>query len=300
MAKPNYLIGVDGGGSKCKAIVYDIAKQTYLSTGLAGPANIALNLPKAKQAIIEACKLAIFNSGLSHLPLEQFAVGAGVAGANDPKAKQALLAWQQPFASLHVTTDLHIACYGAHNSRFGAAIILGTGSCGVSITENQSQDDFLMLGGHGFKLGDKGSGAWLGLHAVQHTLEVLDELSPASMLSQAVIEQSAPDAMQIYSQFEAANSAKFSLLAPLVFSAADQGDALATALLREAAYYINAMIKKLLATKPEGLTLLGGLAPLYLPWLDQTLVDQLSPAQNPPEYGAVFYAQQCQQANLKA
>ncbi len=77
---------------------------------------------------------------------------------------------------------MDIANIGAHAGAGGAVIITGTGSCGYVKLNNQD----VILGAHGFPIGDQAGGAWTGLKAIEHTLLVLDGFIPESILASLV------------------------------------------------------------------------------------------------------------------
>ena len=159
--RPLYL-GIDGGGSKCKAIIID-AHDNVLGTGIAGPANPFQDYQQTIISIVESAYLALADAKLVKSEINRLIVGIGLAGVNLPSIFEQMSQWQHPFAQMHLTTDLHIACLGAHQGGDGAIMITGTGSCGYSHINGQAT----MIGAHGFLHGDKGSGAWLGLQAVK-------------------------------------------------------------------------------------------------------------------------------------
>ncbi|WP_368856164.1 BadF/BadG/BcrA/BcrD ATPase family protein, partial [Klebsiella pneumoniae] len=75
-----------------------------------------------------------------------------------------------PFASIAFTSDGVAACLGAHSGADGAIVIAGTGSIGLGFAEGRD----LRVGGYGFPISDEGSGADLGLKAVQLALRAFD------------------------------------------------------------------------------------------------------------------------------
>ena len=83
----------------------------------------------------------------------------------------------------------------------------------------------------------------------------------------------------------------FARLATLVFDAAKAGDQVATEIIQDGARYLNSVARKLWATNPQAISLLGGLRNHILPWLDDDISDRMSPAVNAPDVGAVIYAQ---------
>jgi glucosamine kinase len=279
-------LGIDGGGTKCKARLED-AQGDLLAEAIAGPANAARNLTGSVKAVLEASEKAIAKANIKGLTLNQIHAGIGLAGINIPQVKQAFLKQSLPFASWHITTDLHIACLGAHLGQDGAIVIVGTGSSGVAIHNDQHFE----MGGHGFVVGDKGSGAWLGKMAISHCLETLDGITPNNLLSKQVINlldcDSAYDLVNLTLE---AKPALFASIAPLIFqlAASQQEDALL--LVDQAATYINKICHRLLSGNLHRLSLIGGISQPLTPYLDSQLQAIIRPAQATPEQGAILYS----------
>ena len=278
-------LGIDGGGTKCKARLED-AQGNLLAEAIAGPANAAHNLTGSVKAVLEASEKAIAKANIKGLTLNQIHAGIGLAGINIPQVKQAFLKQFLPFASWHITTDLHIACLGAHLGQDGAIVIVGTGSSGVAIHNDQQFE----IGGHGFVVGDKGSGAWLGKMAISHCLETLDGITPNNLLSKQVINlldcDSAYDLVNLTLE---AKPALFASIAPLIFqlAASQQEDALL--LVNQAATYINKICHRLLSGNLHRLSLIGGITQPLTPYLDSQLQAIIRPAQATPEQGAILF-----------
>ena len=178
------FLGIDGGGSKCKAIVMN-AHNEILGIGISGPANPLHGFEQATHSITQSATLALNNAGLAHIQLKEVIAGIGLAGVNMPILFEQVAAWQHPFNTMHLTTDLLIACLGAHHGNDGAVIISGTGSCGFCCVKEQHT----VVGGHGFPQGDKGSGAWFGLQAVEQVLLSLDGLLPTTLMSKLLLKK---------------------------------------------------------------------------------------------------------------
>ncbi len=281
------LLGIDGGSSKCRAILFHPSKGV-MGTGLSGAANPVNGLEAARDAIVDACIQALEAAGLSAEQLGQCVAGAGLAGVNLPSCCAAMQAWQHPFAEFYLTTDLHIACLGAHGRQDGAIMITGTGSCGFLDHRGRQT----IVGGHGFPQGDKGSGAWYGLMAVQRALEASDGLAPATIMAAGLARALGSDEPLAWvEQLAGQRSTAYARLAGVVFEAAEQGDQPALAIRAEGAEYINRLARQLLDAGAPRLSLLGGLGPLVMPHLSRDVQEALSPAQATPEMGAVFFAQ---------
>lgn len=284
MTLNNLIIAIDAGGTKCHAILYDTAQQKTLAQAKTGSANLASDYSLALCHIQQACTDLLKQVGLADSNLAKLAVYAGLAGVNFPQIANKLAKWQHPFKSFGFTTDLHLACYGAHQNSQGNVIIVGTGSCGIAISKTKS----VVLGGYGHKLGDQASGAWIGQQAVQVSLLTLDGLLKPNALTQAICNTSQISTPAELSQYwHNATPAQFSALADIVFSCAQQQDEQATLIIKQAAQYIEQLFSQLLKTQTGPSCMVGGISKRIAPWLNQSVKAQLSEAKAEPVYGAL-------------
>lgn len=284
----NIFLGIDGGGSKCKAIVMS-ADNKILGTGISGPGNPLHGFEQATHSIVTSAKLALADANIAESSLGDIVAGVGLAGVNLPVLFEQMNNWQHPFKAMHLTTDLLIACLGAHEGEDGAVIISGTGSCGFSYVDGEPY----IVGAHGFPHGDKGSGAWFGLQAAKQVLLSLDGLTATSSLNDKLLSLlNVKTGVELVEAIAGKPAAFYARMANLVFDAAEQGDALALAIVKEGANYIDNVASQLSKRSPPRLSLIGGLTPRLLPWLAQEVRNNLSAPLNSPEVGAVFYARQ--------
>ena len=281
-------IGIDGGGSKCRATIYT-HDYCILGTGVAGRANPLHGLAQTFQSIEKSTQLALADAGLKPSDSRRLIAGLGLAGVNVPRLYQDIAKWQHPFASMHLTTDLHTACIGAHQGEEGAVTITGTGSCGYA----RVGDKELFLGGHGFALGDKGSGAWLGLKASESALLDLDGFGEKTLLTQRLLQHfEVSNALGIVENLAGQSSSTYAKLAHIVFECARLDDGVALDIVREGANYISELVRKLFEINPPRFSMIGGLAEPLAPWLAEDILAKVSPSLQPPEWGAAFFAQQ--------
>jgi len=286
--KTIYFLGIDGGGTKCKARLEN-AEGKVLGEAISGPANPFLGLELTFTSILEATHFAIKQAGLNNDILCHTHVVLGLAGVNLPSYKKLVEDWHHPFASMLVTTDLHIACVGAHNGEKGAVIISGTGFNAGSTAKSE----YMEIGGHGFILGDSGSGARLGVLAIRSTLEYLDGIRDKSDMFDSIIERlNCKDATEIVEKTILETPGFFGQFAPMVFDYANKGDEVAIELVRQVAMFISKMAKRLLQDGPARLAMIGGISQPILTWLDAEIRDQLQPPLLPPEAGATILARQ--------
>ncbi|WP_394392026.1 N-acetylglucosamine kinase [Shewanella woodyi] len=282
------FIGIDGGGSKCRATIYS-AEDGVIGTGVAGRANPLHGLSQTFESIQLSTELALKDAGMTIGDSKDLVAGLGLAGVNVPRLYQDIVNWEHPFADMYVTSDLHTACIGAHKGGEGAVIITGTGSCGYANVEGK----FISLGGHGFALGDKGSGAWLGLKAAEQSLLHLDGFAEKTILTEKLLNHfKVNDALGIVENLAGKSSSVYAKLARIVLECANQQDEVAQAIVKEGAAYISELARKLFEINPPRFSMIGGLAEPLAPWLDKDVVTKLSPTLAPPELGATYFARQ--------
>jgi glucosamine kinase len=282
---PLYL-GIDGGGSKCRVVLLD-ANDQILGEGLGGPANPLRGMKVATDSILNATQQALAVAGLTFNDMSRLIAGAGLAGVNMPQYYQLFSEWQHPFAEFHLTSDLHTACIGAHRGADGAVIIIGTGSCGLADVNGKVLD----IGGHGFPYGDNGSGAWFGNQLVHHVLLAKDQIGPPTLMTAFLeAELGVSATLDIVSQFMHATPTIYARYAPLVFAAAEQGDAVAQQVIEQGARHIDNIASRLFSLNPTRLSLIGGLAYKVQPYLSAAVQSKITVAEASPEFGAVWFA----------
>lgn len=278
-------IGIDGGGSSCRAKVLS-SDRSITGYGVSGRANPVHGVEKTIESIIDCSKKAIKAAGLEERAIAHITAGIGLAGVNLPSLYEKISSWQHPFKEMFLTTDLHIACLGAHAKQDGSVIIAGTGSCGISIAGSK----MFSYGAHGFPWGDQCSGAWLGLQAISVSLLAYDDLGPQTSLCDRVCDALNTKPREIADKMSNQPSKEFAKLARLVFEEAKNGDAVALSIIEEGVGYLNKMARKIMATSPGRLSLIGGLRSELLPWLASDIQKHLCDPIESPEYGAIYFA----------
>ncbi len=283
-----FYVGIDGGGSKCRAFV-TCEDGRIQGHGISTSANPAYGFKQATDAMVESIRLALKDAGLTAVNSRDLIVGAGLAGINLPSYFNQMQQWQHPFKALHLTSDVHIACLGAHQGEDGAVLVIGTGSCAYRIQNGIG----FMLGGHGFPYGDQGSGAWIGLKVVEAVLLAQDKLAPQTLLTQKVDEYLMlnGEILTLRDMMIAKPSRTYANLAPLAFDLY-QADTIATQIIDEGAGYLNKLADKILTQKNVQIALIGGLAPPYQHFFNNSTQKQIMPAVASPQQGAVLYVKQ--------
>jgi glucosamine kinase len=275
--------GIDGGGSKCSAILFN-SNGEIVAKGLAGSANAARDLPKTLNSIVTSIEMALKQANLGAEHISRVHVGAGLAGAFVPNINAQLKAWKHPFASFKVSSDLTTACFGALGGNDCALLIVGTGSSAARMLNGQ----LTQFGGHGFLLGDKGSGAWFGRTVVASTLEALDGLIALSSIHKHIMKTlSVNSSTDLLQSMISATPSQFAMLAPHVITFAKQGDSCALSLVEEGVDYLDKLCHRTLLDTDLPLVLMGGLAPSLEPWFSAVIRERIVKALGGPEWGAM-------------
>lgn len=258
---PHYILGIDGGGTSCRAAVAG-ADGRILGRGKSGAANILTDPDNALIHIVSAATAAFEEAGIAPAEISSACALVGVAGSNVGDAVY-YVKERLPFAKADIESDGLIALQGALGDSDGAVAILGTGSIYIS----RQGDEVRYIGGWGFQIGDLGSGARLGHALLQESVLAFDRIHPSSPLTDAVMAEFNNDPREAVEFARAAVPGEFGRFAPKIFDYAGRNDPVAIALLKSCAQTVDEALDALVAQGSRKLCLLGGLAPIYRPWL---------------------------------
>lgn len=282
---PHFFLGVDGGGTGCRARIEDEAG-TVLGQGLSGPATTRLGIEPAWASVSRAFGAAIDEAGLGPAEIARIRAGIGLAGIGRKGALDALKAIAHPFASIAFVSDGVGACLGAHSGQDGAIVIAGTGSIGLGFVDGRD----LRVGGYGFPISDEGSGADLGLKAVRLALRAHDGRYERTALLAEVMQRFKDDPMEAVAWMDRASATDYAALAPMVIRHADQGDAAGRRIVQGAAEQVDTFVRVLFDKGAPRVTLLGGLSSPLEPWLAPDVRRRLKPADGDAVSGAIILA----------
>ena len=262
MSARTLFIGIDGGGSGCRARIAD-GDGRVLGEGKATPAAVRLGIDRALAAVDAAARAAAREADLAPEALARMHAVVGLAGIGRKSVLAELDAHRTPFASVAWLNDAIIACVGAHRGRDGGIVIAGTGSVGLALLGGRE----IRVGGYGFPISDEGSGADLGLRAIRLALRAHDGRIAATNLTRAVIAHFGGDPFEAVAFADNATATDYAKLAPLVMDHAEADDPVARTIVAHAAREIEALATRLAAQGVPRIALLGGLAPRLTPWL---------------------------------
>jgi glucosamine kinase len=282
-----FFLGVDGGGTGCRARIED-ESGSVLGQGLSGPATTRLGIEQAWASISRAFNAAFDEAGFGSDEIGRTHVGIGRKGS-----VEALKAIPHPFASIDFVSDGMGACLGAHSGRDGAIVIAGTGSIGLGFAEGRS----LRVGGYGFPISDEGSGADLGLKAVQLALRAHDGRIEKTALLIEVMQRFQNDPFEAIAWMDRSSATDYASLAPMVMRHADQGDSAGRRIVQSAAEQIDTLVRTLFDQGAPRVTLLGGLSSPLEAWLAPDVRRRLKPADGDAVSGAIILARQALKAS---
>ena len=260
---PEYLIGVDGGGSSCR-IALASADGTVLGTASGPAANPATSLEGAVATIRATLAGACTQAGLGEDILPGARAYLGLAGVINDEWAQAV-AEALPFEVVEVSDDRATNMTGALGDSDGFLAAVGTGS----FVGKTSVSRRYYVGGWGLVLGDQASGAWLGRAALSAVLEWRDGLREGSDLLEALLAEFGDEGAIVLFANKAAPDG-FARFAPRVLDAADAGDAVGRALVGNGARYLERALEALGFAEGDPLCLIGGIGPRYAGCLEAT------------------------------
>lgn len=279
------FIGIDGGGTHCRARIADTAGRT-LGEGSGGPANVRLDSALVMRSILTASRAAAVAAGLTENDLRRAHAGFGLAGAVLTSANERLLAMPNPFASIAIETDAYAAWLGAHGGGDGAILIVGTGSCGLAVVGGRQT----YVSGYGAEVSDEASAQRIGREAIRRTLWADDGRAKKTPLSDAVFENLGGSVEAIVDFATNAKPADYARLFPLILGHAEKLDPLGVALMSEAAADAVAMIARLLDLGAPSVCLIGGVAEPLSHWLPDPIRARLSAPRGDALAGALLLA----------
>ncbi|MFC4144688.1 N-acetylglucosamine kinase [Micromonospora mangrovi] len=239
------VVGLDVGGTSTRAVAYDLTGARR-GEGRGGGGN-----PTSHGADRAAAELlAALRATLAHVDPTRVRAGTiGLAGAGrllaDPQARAAFDgAWSA--AGLRCPYTVHgdalVAYASGTAAPDGTVLIAGTGAIAAQVRDLRLDR---VADGHGWLLGDAGSGFWLGREAVRRLLADLDRAQPPGDLATRVLAEltGSPEvaprpratADAVVQSVTGRAPVELARLAPLVVAAARAGEPTGVALVAEAA-----------------------------------------------------------------
>lgn len=301
MTGSRHVVGLDAGGTKTRGLI-----ATERGEVLAAADGSGANLRTHGELEVEKVLHGVVESLMAASGARPDAIALGIAGAGRPDDDGVLRAILRRIGfreRVVVTNDAHVAFIAGSPRRVGLALVCGTGS--IAWGRNAS-GEIARAGGWGWRLGDEGSGFWIGERALRGVLRGRDGRGPATALEASMVEElglaSPEDVVRVlYDSEEGYRRDRVALFSRRVAEAARQGDALAERILEEAAEELvlaaKTVVRRLrLSDAPYDVVLSGGTF-RALPALEAIVAQRLAapgariaPLADEPVTGAVTLA----------
>jgi N-acetylglucosamine kinase-like BadF-type ATPase len=299
--KSRFFLGADVGGTKTHALITDETGRA-VGFGESGPGNHeSVGYPGLRGVLAESVHQALGHAGLS---IDRIAgAGFGVAGYDWPAERRLTLDAIQTLglaAPLEAVNDTLIGLLAGSPEGWGVGVVAGTG-CNCRGWDRSRRLEGMVTGAGEF-MGEAGGASELMACAIRAVSYEWSKRGPATLLTPLLLQRAGADSPA--DLLEGLIEGRIQLgaaEAPLVFQAADQGDAVARDLIcwtgRELGELANCVIRQLgFAELAFDVVLVGSLydgSPLLAEGLRET-VHTLAPGARfirlkaPPVVGAVL------------
>ena len=258
LAKANedshYWLGVDGGGTNTRAMLFHAlaAPDVPLANCLVGEGRAAaanfhrVGVEAATNSIVTAITQACRQANIT--PHQITAACLGLAGVSHPDNHHKMyVAVEQALPTLNFTleTDARIALAGATAGKPGIVIIAGTGSIAYGVNKD---GEVARAGGWGPTLGDEGSGTYIGRRALEAVMTAYDRrVHEETKLTEKVCRffnvNTPPELPAVIYNPDSNVMPQIAQLSKLVVTTAQEGDATAIEILKDAAHELARAIK---------------------------------------------------------
>jgi len=223
------VLGIDGGGTRTRASLVGDGRM------LAFAENGSIKRLRVGEQAAEENLRAILKDVYSQAGVQRVkAASAGVASANMPGVKEWITEVFNDFGveRCEIVGDEVIALDGAFKGGPGILQIAGTGSNCIGRAPGGARE---CAGGWSSRLGDEGSGYWIGLHAIRRALKAHDREEPTRVLETVGAIWGTTNLEELINFGDGTPSPDFAALAPAIDRLADEGDAVAIGVLKQAA-----------------------------------------------------------------
>lgn len=223
------VLGIDGGGTRTRAsIVADEHVVAFAENGSIKRLRVGSEVAESNlRALLTEVFAQAGNPGV-------VAACAGVASATMPGVAEWITKVFHDFGvqRSEVVGDEVIALDGAFKGGPGILQIAGTGSNCIGRAPSGARES---AGGWSSRLGDEGSGYWIGLHAVRRALNAYDREEPTRILETVGGIWGTKTIEELVNLGDSSPGPDFAALAPAISKLAEDGDAVAAGVLQQAA-----------------------------------------------------------------
>ena len=248
MTEKKYYLGVDGGGSKTTAVVYD-EKGNFICKAVGESINYySVGIENARQAMADI---------ISRLSQKSFDCAViGMSALNDRASDEETERFCGGIIESNkiiMDSDLFVALEAMNCEGECAFVISGTGSMAVCRGEN---GEISHAGGFGYIIGDEGSGYSIALGAIKTAIRAAENIVPPTALTEKCLAyfsaETVYDLIDIF--YEKTVSRKnVAAFAKEVYACAENGDVTAHEILRNEAMLLSQTVMSLIKGKKSDL-----------------------------------------------
>ena len=229
------VLGIDGGGTRTRASIVQINEPGVAERVLAHVENGSIKRLRVGEEVAEANLRELLKDMFAQAGVVRVsAASCGVASCSLPGTVEWITAILEEFGvdNCEVVGDEVIALDAAFRGGPGILQIAGTGSNTIGRAPDGSRE---CAGGYSSRLGDQGSGYWIGLHAVRKALNAYDREEPTRILDKVGEIWSTASLEDLISVGDSTPGPDFAALAPAINDLAEAGDPVALAVMLRAA-----------------------------------------------------------------
>ncbi len=223
------VLGIDGGGTNTRAAI--AADGKVVGSGQSGSIKRLRVGAEAAEANLRSVLKEVFaQAGVRGVR----AASCGMASASMPGVTEWVAAVFEDFGveRFEVVGDEVIALDAAFQGGPGILQIAGTGTNTIGRAPDGSRES---AGGWSSRLGDEGSGYWIGLHAVRRALNAYDREEPTEVLKKVDEIWGTSTMDELINVGDGTPGPDFAALAPAINELGEAGDPVAAGVLRQAA-----------------------------------------------------------------
>lgn len=293
--KPQYFLGIDGGGTKTVFMLVNSDGKALKRLSL-GPCNpVSTGTDKCTETLRNGIK-----SVCENIPYGEISVFAGIAGCGvGSNAADIEAAFKHMgFSRFKVSRDADSIISAALETRDGIIAIIGTGS----VVFSSEKGKLRQTGGYGHLIGDVFSGTEFGRECLECFFRDTDKSSHHTAITKEILETTGKTAPEILSEIYKNGKEYIAGFAPILFKCVKDGDAAAIEILdrntERFAQMLNAALRSFSAEcRKLPIVLAGGItnySDLFLDNLRKKLrsdnLSSVSVLKKEPVIGAVLLA----------
>lgn len=223
------VLGIDGGGTRTRASIVSGGQVLALAEN-GSIKRLRVGAQAAEEHLRDLLAEVFAQAGITSVR----AASAGVASSTMPGVQEWITAVFEDFGveRSEIVGDEVIALDAAFRGGPGILQIAGTGTNCIGRAPDGGRET---AGGWSSRLGDEGSGYWIGLHAVRRALKAYDRGESTKILDTVGCAWGTATLDELVNLGDSTPGPDFAALAPDIDRLAEEGDAVALGVMKQAA-----------------------------------------------------------------